>query len=202
MRRGFVVCAIALPALALRVPGTAWGAGELKFGTVPALPTLTTVTLNAQALTVNSTMTNFAVSDTRGTKLGWNLTVKGQSGEKKSAVFAQYCPKAKCGATAEGYVAGGAKLVANSLTLNSTGAKFSGGTGSAPTLQCATACNLDSASAVKIVSAATGGAGESTWTTSGFSATSLALSVPTTLKVPPSEEVYRVNILWTLASGP
>jgi hypothetical protein len=199
MRRGFVVCAIALPTLGLSLPATAWGVGELKFGTVPALPILTTVKLNAKASTANTTMTNFSVTDTRTTKSGWNVTVNGQAGEKKSAVFAQYCPKAKCGANAEGYLAGGAKLPANSLKLNSTGAKFSGGTNTTPTLQCAAECNVDSATAVKIASATNG---ESTWTTSVFSATSLTLSVPTTLKTLANEEIYRVNILWTLASGP
>ena len=173
-----------------------------EFGTVPKLPILSTVTLNAKAQTVNTTMTNFAVLDTRGTKSGWNVTVAGQSGTGKSAVFAQYCPKAKCGSQAEGYIGGGKAMVAKSLSLNSTGAKFTGGTGTAPTLQCSTACSVDSATAVKIASAATGGAGESTWTTTGFSTTSLALSVPTTLKVLPSEEIYRVNLLWTLATGP
>jgi hypothetical protein len=117
-------------------------------------------------------------------------------------VLAQYCPKAKCGSDAEGYVGAGQKMAANSLRLTSTGAKFAGGTGAAPTFQCAAGCNVDSASAVKIASAATGGAGESTWTTSGFAATSLALTVPTTLKALSNEEVYRVNLLWTLATGP
>jgi hypothetical protein len=74
-----------------------------------------------------------------------------------------------------------------------------GSTGSTPQLQCAASCALDSASAVKIVSAETS---EGTWTTTGWSATSLQLSAPTTLKALPSGEVYRVNILWTLASGP
>lgn len=187
-------CAFGLDASAAR--------SAFEFKTAPALPTLTSVTLNAQAQTVNTTMTNLSVTDTRGTKSGWDITVAGQAGEKKSAVFAQYCPVAKCGATPEGYVAAGQKMAANSLKLNSTGATFTGGTGSPPTLQCSTACNVDSAKAVKIASAATGGAGESTWTTTGFSATSLALAVPTTLRALPSEEIYRVNILWTLATGP
>ena len=173
--------------------------GSLAFGTVPKLPTLTSVAINGQAQTVNTTMTNFSVSDTRGTKSGWNVTVQGQTGAGKSAVFAQYCPKAKCGAESEGYVAGGAKLEANSLKLTSTGAKFSGGSGATPTLQCSIACTVDSATAVKVASATSA---EGTWTTSGFSATSLALSAPTTLKLPPAEEVYRINILWTLSSGP
>lgn len=93
-------------------------------------------------------------------------------------------------------------MAAKSLSLNSTGAKFTGGTGTAPTLQCSAACSVDSASAVKMASAATGGAGETTWTTTGFSTTSLALSVPTTLRALPTEEIYRVNLLWTLATGP
>jgi hypothetical protein len=172
-----------------------------EFGTVPKLPVLSAVTLNAKAQTVNTTMTNFSVIDTRGTKSGWNVTVAGQSGSGKSAVLAQYCPKAKCGTDAEGYVAAGKTMAAKSLSLNSTGAKFTGA-GTAPTLQCSAACSVDSAAAVKIASAATGGAGESTWTTTGFSATSLALSVPTTLRALPTEEIYRVNLLWTLATGP
>jgi hypothetical protein len=169
---------------------------------VPKLPTLTAVSLTGKSQSLNTTMANFSVIDTRGTKSGWNITTAGQSGTGKSAVFAQYCAKAKCGSDAEGYVPSGQKLPANSFTLNSTGAKFTGGTGSAPTLQCSTACHVDTASAVKIASAATGGAGESTWTTTGFSATSLALAVPTTLRALLNEEVYRVNILWTLATGP
>jgi len=187
-------CAFGLGAPAARA--------AFEFATAPKLPTLTSVTLNGKSQTVNTTMSNFAVIDTRGTKSGWNVTVAGQSGEKKSVVFAQYCPKAKCGAESEGYIAGGQKMAANSLKLNSTGASFTGGTGSAPTFKCSAGCNVDSAAGVKIASAATGGAGESTWTTTGFSATSLALTVPTTLKVLPSEEVYRVNVLWTLATGP
>jgi WxL domain surface cell wall-binding len=191
-----------ITALAVFAVGTDTAQAAFEFVAAPKLPTLPAVTLNGKARAVNTTMANFSVIDTRGTKAGWNITVVGQSGTGKSAVFAQYCPKALCGADAEGYVTGGQKMAANSLTLNSTGAKFSGGTGAAPTLQCSTACKVDTATAVKIASAATGGAGESTWTTSGFSATSLALAIPTTLRTLKNEEVYRVNILWTLATGP
>jgi hypothetical protein len=176
--------------------------GAFEFVTAPKLPTLTAVVLNAKSQTVNTTMTNFSVIDTRGTKSGWNVTVVGQSGTGKSAVFAQYCPKLLCAADPEGYVASGQKMAAGSLTLKSTGATFIGGIGSAPTLQCSTACKVDNATAVKIASAATGGAGEGTWTTTGFSTTSLALAVPTTLRALKNEEVYRVNILWTLTTGP
>ncbi|HEV3284647.1 MAG TPA: WxL domain-containing protein [Solirubrobacteraceae bacterium] len=202
-RRGtrlLLVCSLGALATALGAPAPAAGAGSLTFAKVPALPTLTAVTLNAKSQTVTTAMTNFAVSDTRGTKSGWNVTVAGQSGVGKSAVFARYCPKAKCASDAEGYVAGGAKMAAGSLTLASTGAKLTGGSGSAPTLQCAVACALDSAAPVKILSGAAGA--ELTWTTSGFSATSLSLAVPTTLRALATEEVYRVDLLWTLATGP
>jgi hypothetical protein len=179
-------------------------AGSLSFSTTPAMPTLNAVTLNGSAQTTNTTMTNFGVADATGSGSGWNTTVAGQSGSGKSAVFKQYCPTATCGSDPEGYVTSGATLAANSLTLNSTGASFaaqSGTTGTAPTLQCSTACNVDSATAVKIASAAAS-AGMGTWLTTGFSATSLALATPSTLKALSNGEVFRVNLLWTLSTGP
>lgn len=70
-----------------------------------------------------------------------------------------------------------------------------------PHLQCASGCPLDAASATKIASApANGGLGP--WATNTFSATSLALSTPTTTRVLPATEVYRADLTWTLASGP
>ena len=179
-------------------------AGSLSFSTTPAFPTLGAVTLNGGAQTTNATMTNVGIADATGSGSGWNTTVAGQTGASKSAVFKQYCPTATCGADPEGYVTGGATLAANSLTLTSTGASFaaqSGTTGTAPTLQCSTACNVDSATAVKIASAGAS-AGMGTWLTTGFSATSLALSTPTTLKALSNGEVYRVSLLWTLGTGP
>jgi hypothetical protein len=179
-------------------------AGSLAFSTTPAMPTLSSVTISGAAQTTNTTMTNFGVADATGSGSGWNVTVAGQAGTGKSAVFKQYCPTATCGSDTEGYVTGGATLPANSLTLNSTGANFAaqgGTTGTAPTLQCSTACDVDSASAVKIASAAAN-AGMGTWLTSGWSGTSLALSTPSTLKALSNGEVYRVNLLWTLSTGP
>jgi hypothetical protein len=41
-----------------------------------------------------------------------------------------------------------------------------------------------------------------TWLTTGFSATSLSLATPSTLKALSNGEVYRVNLLWTLSIGP
>ena len=179
-------------------------AGTLTFSTVPAMPTLKEVTLTGGAQTTNTTMTNFGVKDATGSGSGWNTTVAGQSGTEKSAVFAQYCPTATCGSDTKGYVPSGATLPANSLTLTSNGASFSaqnGSTGTASTLQCSSACNVDSASAVKIASAATS-AGMGTWLTTGFSATSLALATPSTLKALSNGELYRANLLWTLSTGP
>jgi len=206
-----LVCLIVLLAPATALAATAEDktqfsvtAGSLSFSTTPAMPTLSAVTLTGAAQTTNTTMTNFGVADATGSGSGWNTTVAGQSGVGKKAVFAQYCPTATCGADPEGYVAGGATLAANSLTLNSTGASFtaqSGTTGTAPTLQCSSACNVDSASAVKVASAALN-AGMGTWLTSGFGATSLTLSTPSTLKALSNGEVYRVNLLWTLSTGP
>lgn len=179
--------------------------GSLSFSSAPAMPTLTAITLNGQAQTTNTTMTNFTVQDATGSGSGWNVTVNGNSNTGKSAVFKQYCPNATCGSdSGPGYISGGQTLPANSLTLTSTGASFSaqnGSTGTSPTLQCSSACNVDSASAVKIASAALN-AGMGTWATTGWSGTSLALSTPTTLKTLQTGEVYRVDLVWTLTSGP
>src|SRR5258707_700812 len=159
-------------------------AGSLSFSSTPAMPVLKEVTLTGGAQTTNTTMTNFGVQDATGSGSGWNTTVAGQSGSEKSAVFAQYCPTATCGTDTKGYVPSGTTLAANSLSLNSTAASFaaqSGSTGTAPTLQCAASCNVDSASAVKIASGAAK-AGMCNWLTTGFTATSTSLSTPLTLK--------------------
>jgi hypothetical protein len=179
-------------------------AGSLSFSTSPAMPTLTSVTLKGENQKTNTEMTNFGVSDATGSGSGWKVTVEGQSGTKKSAVFAQYCPKAKCGSEEEGYIGSGATLPPDSLTLSSTGASFAAekeSTGTAPTLQCGSACNVDSATAVKIASAAEK-AGMGTFKTEKFSNSSLVLTTPSTTKALPAEEVYRVNLLWTLSTGP
>src|SRR5579863_2570981 len=152
-------------------------AGALAFSTVPALPSLGTVTLNGQAQTTTTQMTNFGVADATGSGSGWDVTVAGLTGAGNSAVFKQYRPLGGgCGADPLGYVTGGATLPADSLTVDSGGASFAaqfGSTGTAPALQCASACDVDSASAVKVASAALN-AGMGTWLTSGFGASSLA----------------------------
>lgn len=180
-------------------------AGSLSFSSAPAMPGLTGVTLNGQAQTTNTTMSNFALQDATGSGAGWNVTVNGNSAGGKSPIFKQYCPVATCGTdSGPGYVAAGQTLPANSLTVNSTGASFTaqnGSTGTAPTLQCTSACNVDSASAVKVASAALS-AGMGTWATTGWSGTSLGLATPTTLKALQASEVYRTDVVWTLNTGP
>jgi WxL domain surface cell wall-binding len=180
-------------------------AGPLNFSAAPALPRLPTVTLNGQAQTTSTTMTEFAVADTTGGGSGWNVTVNGDASSGKSPVFESYCPNPSCGSdTGPGYVSGGPTLPASSLILNSGGASFigqNGSTGNAPSLECASDCDVDSATPYKIASAAAD-AGMGTWATTGWSATSLALSVPSTLPTLPPNEVYRVDLIWSLGSGP
>src|SRR5436190_17821485 len=159
-------------------------AGTLAFGTAPDVPNMPALTLNGQAQTLNGQMANYSMSDATGSGSGWNVSVIGDTAGGKSAVFKQYCPNATCGSdSGPGYVAGGATLAANSLTLNSTGAAFTaqnGTTGTAPTHQCGSGCNVDSGSQSKVVSAATN-AGMGTYQANSYSATSLAMSAPTTI---------------------
>jgi hypothetical protein len=200
--------ALASPALAATSSDTTQfsvTAGTLSFTTVPDVPNLPGLTLTGAAQTLNATMANFGVSDATGSGAGWNVTSNGDATGGKSAVFKRYCTLGGgCGADPVGYVAGGATLAANSLTLNSTSAGFSaqgGTTGTAPTHQCNSGCFLDAAAPVKVVSAAVG-AGMGSYLTSGFTATSVAGATPSTVAALPASEVYRVDLLWTLGSGP
>ena len=176
--------------------------GALTFSTAPAMPTLISITLNGFAQTTTTTMTNFAVADATGSGAGWNVTVSGLTGTGNSAVFQQYCGEAKCGTdSGPGYVSSpGYALSERSLTLNSTGAKFSPETAS-PTYKCNSGCFVDAGSATTVVEAAVGN-GVGTFTTSSWSGTSLSLATPAGLHVLQEKEAYRVNLLWTLNSGP
>jgi hypothetical protein len=213
VRRLRIGLAVAASALAVCVlPATALGSvtdttqfsvtpGSLNFGTSPDVPNLNGVTLNGQSQTTNSTMANFSVADATGSGSGWNVTVAGD-GPSGSAVFKEYCPGGACGSA--GYVTSGKTLAANSLTLNSTSASFTaqnGTTGTAPTHSCNAGCFVDSASPVKVISAATS-AGMGTYLTNGYTASSLTLATPSNTSVLPTNEVYRVNLVWSLNSGP
>lgn len=204
IRRRCRLCACVMAPLvvvALVLAGTAQAA-TVNFATAPALGNLSGVTLNGQAQTITTTwdLTSkpFAITSS-GTNNGWNVTVKGYA-TAGSDVFKQYCPSANCGTdTGPGYVTGGYALPANSLTINTASAGWTSG-GTTPTYQCnVSACNVDSSTAVKIISASTSVA-LGTWQTSGSA--SLSLATPTTLHKLQTGEVYRVDLLWTLSSGP
>jgi hypothetical protein len=181
--------------------------GSLSFTAAPDAPNLPVLTLNGQSQTLTAAMNPFTVDDATGNGSGWNVTVNGDNAGGKSPVFKQYCPNATCGTdSGPGYVASGFTLGADSLTLSSTGASFSaqnGTTGTAPTHQCAGGCFLDAvpASPVKVVSAASG-AGMGTYATTGYGASSVSLAAPSTVKALQTNEFYRVDLLWTLGSGP
>jgi hypothetical protein len=198
-RRAALIVLAALAALA--VPDGASAAVALT--KAPAIGSLSGVTLNGQAqstaTTWNLTTNPFTITTSGATNRGWNLTVQGYA-TAGSAVFKQYCPNATCGTDAgPGYVAGGYTLPAGSLTINTAGAGWTTGT-TKPTYQCnVTACAVDSATAVKIVSASTS-VPFGTWQTSGSAA--LSLATPSTLHKLQSGEVYRVNLLWTTSTGP
>lgn len=176
-------------------------AGTLSFSTAPAMPALSAVTLNGSAQITHTEMTNFAVKDATGSGSGWRVTVNGLAGGGNSAVFKQYCPEAKCATdSGPGYISSGHELPAKSLTLNSTGAKFNP-SAEAPTFTCGSGCFVDSGSAEKIVSAAEKN-GMGIFTTEAWGANSLALATPASLSLLLEKEVYRVNLVWTLLSGP
>jgi putative surface cell wall-binding protein len=175
---------------------------NLGFGTVPTLPALGTFQLNGQAQTKTAKMNNFSVIDSPGSSdVGWNVTVQGDSTTGHSAVFKEYCPGGACGTA--GYIASSPRtLPANSLTLSTSGASWSGGTGGTPTFNCnGSACFVDAASAQKIASAANS-AGTGLWSTGSFSNSSVSLATATTLRVLPTNEQYRADLVWTLNSGP
>lgn len=200
-------------------PASLWGAvtvalapaasGTLQFSTAPTSPSsIGSLTLNGHSQTLNAQMNNFAVDDTTGTGSGWHVQVNGNSNTGFSPVFARYCPASSgtCAGTSDGpgYVTGGQTLGSGSLTLNTTGASWSttGGSGSAPTFSCSSGCTIDKSTATTIASAASGGAGAGPWSTSGLGSTSLALAAPTTVRAVPASEEYRVDLVWTLSSGP
>ncbi len=204
IRIGLAASACALAACVL--PASALGAtdttqfsvnpGSLSFSSNPNVPDFGPLTLNGQAQTLNAQMANFAVTDATGSGSGYNVTVVGDTGGSKSPVFKQYT-------TASGTY-GSAVLPANSLTLNSTGASFTaqnGTTGTAPTHSCGSGCSVDAASAQKVISAAVG-AGMGTFQANSYSATSLALATPSNLTVLPAGDVYHLDLVWSLNSGP
>jgi hypothetical protein len=207
--RSFTIAPTTTPWSAITIGVKPNATGVLAFDVAPDAPVLPSVTLNGQVQTTNATMANHTVEDTTGavpgTGSGWNTTVIGDASAGKSAVFKQYCSNGAnpCGSDpANSYVAGGRVLPADSLKLNTTSASWTtnGGTG-APIFQCGSGCNVDHGTATKTTSAVAN-SGRGAWSTTGFSGTSLQLSTPTTMRVLPANEVYRVDLVWSLNSGP
>jgi hypothetical protein len=190
-------------------------AGALAFDVAPDVPAMPALTLTGSPQTLNTTMSSWSVNDPTGTGAGWNVTVQGDGTPGKSAVFKEYCTDgaapngcdtAVSAAPGPGYVTTAPQtFAANSLTLTSTSAGFAGlagSTGTAPTHSCGSACNVDSATPVKVASAAIN-AGMGTWQGNTYSPTSLGLAAPTTVKaIGTGNKVYRTDLTWTLSSAP
>jgi hypothetical protein len=197
----------ALAAALVIAAAVAPAADALSFSTNPDVPDLGTLTLNAQAQSLTGTMNNFAVSLGTLDTAGFNVTVGGDSSNGHSAVFKVYCPNGGgCGTDPQGYVSGGSTLPAGSLTFNTTGASWhqtSGLGGTTPTLLCNSGCAIDVASPVKVASQAAGLGVLATWATQNFSSSSISLAIPTTIRKPlQTGEVYHLDLVWTLGSGP
>jgi hypothetical protein len=187
----------------LGVAGNARAVETVALTRATNLPALTGITLNGQSQTTtttwNLTANRFKVTSSGTPDIGWNLTVNGDSSAGNSAVFKQFCPNASCGTDSAGYVSGGFTLAADSLSLSTASATWTSGT-TKPTYQCnIVACPIDSGTAVKIVSASSSVA-IGVWTTSG-SAT-MSLNTPSTLHKLQTGEVYGVNLVWTVNTGP
>ena len=193
---GFAVVIATLPLTA----GSAM-ATTVAFTTAPALPSLTGVTLNGGSQSTVTTWGNAMQITSSGTDTGWNVTVNSRTGVGRSAVFKQYCPNTTCGSdSGPGYVTGGFTLPADSLTMNTSGAGWTT-SGTKPAYQCSVSpfCHIDQTTATKVVSASSSVA-LGTWTGSG--STSLTLATPASLRKLQTNEVYRVDVLWTLSTGP
>jgi hypothetical protein len=180
--------------------------GPLGFGD-PDQPRVPSLAFNGHAQALNAQMSDFAVTDASGAGEGWNLTVSGAGGRGVSPQLRQYCPVARCGNhRGHGFIAGGSALPFGSILLDSSGAGFTseaGDTGNQPSHECGEGCLLDSPplAPTRIV-AAPNGAGLGTFRAADFSARSLKLVAPGSSQVFKPHEVYRVDLSWTLNTGP
>jgi WxL domain surface cell wall-binding len=189
--------------------------GTLTFVTAPTLPELAAVTLNGEAQTTHSStaMANFKVKDATGTGNGWHVSIgsRATSGTTVSAVFKQYCEFASNCTSSEAHKYASStpkELATGSLTLSSTGATFSPSGAEAPTYaaECGSSgpCVVDTGAegtTHKVVTAAVN-KGMGKYEMGGWATTSLTLTTPATLFALNEHEVYRVDVLWTLASAP
>jgi hypothetical protein len=174
-------------------------------GTSPGHPGITDVGDRPNEL--RSRMPDFEVSDASGGGRGWSITVSGDTGRDRSPLLKQYCPLRECpGGHRRGYVVEGVTLPPNSLTFDSSGASFEpvrGSAGRPPTFRCGDACFVDvfPGSPSKLAVAEVG-SGMGTFRARGFSPSSIKLVAPNAPPTLPPGQIYRVDLSWTLNSGP
>jgi hypothetical protein len=144
------------------------------------------ITLNGAAQSSTATMDAFSVTDSRGTGVGWNVTVSASS-------FKEYADGA--------YVTSGKTLGTSRFTMaEAAAAKIDATSSGLPTMTAGTYtldadANTDGTSeAVKIASAATGDGMGSYTITPG----QLGLSVPASVYA----KTYRSDVTVTLSTGP
>lgn len=196
------------------VPGPiGYGAGPQGQGESPGVPAPAPLGLSDQPGTsdqpqsVRTRMGDFAVTDASGSGQGWSITVSGERGPNRSPILRQYCPSSSCGRhSGPGYVAHGLTLPPNSLTLDSSGARFRSDNpdaGKLPTNTCGQTCfiNTPPRSPSKIAEAQAG-TGMGAFEASGFSDSSISLVAPSSPPRLPRGEIYRVDVGWSLNTGP
>ena len=188
------------------VPGpVGYGAGPEGAGEPPGVPPAP-LGVSERPESVSTRMADFAVTDASGSRQGWSITVSGDRGRDRSPVLRQYCPSSSCGDhPGPGYVADGLTLPPNSLTLDSSGARFrgSGDAAKPPRNSCGQTCFIDTApTSPSKIAEARAGSGAGAFESSGFDDSSFRLVAPNRSKALPRGEIYRIDISWSLNTGP
>ena len=173
----------------------------------PGIPAATPLGVSQQPTSISTGMKDFSVTDASGSGQGWTITVSSDRGRGRSPVLRQYCPSSSCGKQpGPGYVAGGHKLPPNSLTLDSSGARFHGHSwdaGKPPRNTCGQVCFIDTpAGRPSKIALAQVDAGMGVFEASGFSDDSFRLVAPASPDPLPRGQIYRVDVSWTLNTGP
>ncbi|MDQ4126309.1 MAG: WxL domain-containing protein [Actinomycetota bacterium] len=186
-----ITLAVATATVGLAAPARADDTNVTVTGASLALGSITTgdfggVTLNGAAQTTTGTMSAFSVTDSRGTGVGWNVTVS-------ASAFKEYASGS--------YVEGGRTLGTSRFTMGqASAAKSDSSSSGLPTMTSGTYTldadtNADGTSeAVKIASAATGDGMGAYSVTPG----QLSLSIPASAYA----KTYRSDVTVTLSTGP
>ena len=186
-----ITLAVATAAVGVGAPAHADDTNVTVTGGSLTLGSITTgdfsgVTLNGSAQTTTATMSAFSATDSRGTGVGWNVTVS-------ASAFKEYASGA--------YVEGGRTLGTSRFTMGqASAAKADSSSSGLPTMTSGTytldaVTNADGTSeAVKIASAATSDGMGSYTVTPG----QLSLSIPASAYA----KTYRSDVTVTLSTGP